>query len=219
MIFLGRLIKLRLVIPILWYPVVLQKIDWRIFPIFLIRKKIPALKILFFLKVQRNIFYLYLLLLSGLANIILLNQSNLKKFFSWSSIRQGRLLLLLLNFKISLFIVYFFFYRVRLFFLILFLKKNFFKKMVLIFLLFFQRGFPPFLMFFVKIKFLLFLSKNFKTGCLFIIVFMIFLYIGFLGYLKIFFKVVFWFSKKSLKKTFIFSLWLFFQIILIGIFF
>lgn len=180
---IGILLKLGVLFPIFWYPLILKNFDWICFPIILIGNKIPIFKLISYFSYNRKLI-LYLLILSFFVKRILLYSQNkkIKSFIAFSSTTQTGIMLIFFN-KSFFFLFYFFFYSVTVVIICVILKFNWEFRYPFFFriLIFLKRGFPPSFIFFYKLIFL----KIFKKKFFFLIILVMVMYINFIRYLNL----------------------------------
>lgn len=156
LIYLALFIKLS-VFPMLWVPVLIQNVEWVILPTILVINKFPAFKVFLRFYTFKKIILIGLLFIFSTSRIMLIfKRKKIGLFLGWSSIAQ-RVILVFLLYDLPRFYFYFIFYRIKTSLTFFFLLKKQgvpVNKVFLGFLFFFKGGFPPLLIFFIKVLFL-----------------------------------------------------------------
>lgn len=193
LIYLTLFIKLS-VFPMLWVPMLVLNTQWVILPAILVINKFPAFKIfLNFYKFKKVILTSLLLIFTISSVMLVFKRKKIGLFLGWSSIGQKVVLVFLLN-DLPRFYFYFIFYSIKISFTIFFLLKKQrapVNKVFLAFLFFFNGGFPPLLIFYIKILFLGFIPK------MLMLFFVVNFFIKFMGYFSLFKKL---FVKKNFSN-------------------
>lgn len=193
MLFLSLIIKLIIIPFIYWVITGLKWIEKKIFFSFIFFQKIGPLILIWEIIVFNTMGEILFLILNFLFSII----RGLKKIFIneilvFSSVNQVVLIVLIMKFSKSLFFIYaliYFFTSLLIFLIYRFIKG----RIILIFSFLLIRGFPPSLIFFSKISFLIFLIDKLL---ILIIILRITTRIFFI-YIKLFLNHIF--KKKKLK--------------------
>lgn len=182
LIYLSLFIKLR-VFPMLWVPVLVQNVEWVILPTILVINKFPAFKVFLSFYTFKKIILIGLLFIFSTSRIMMIfKRKKIGLFLGWSSIAQ-KVVLVFLLYDLPRFYFYFVFYRINTSLTFFFLLKNQgvpVNKVFLAFLFFFKGGFPPLLIFFIKVLFLGFIPK------MLMLFFVGKFFIKFMGYFSLF---------------------------------
>lgn len=164
-----------------WQPLININLRWNI--IFLIsttQKFIPLIIINYFFNIEKisiNFILFSLSILSSIfSSIICINETNIKKILTFSSLNHLRWIIFIIIFDNSIFIIYFLFYSISILFPCLFLNKfniNSFLNLIKIQKLNFKksnfflttsiliiRALPPFITFLIKINSIKILIEN-----------------------------------------------------------
>nr|YP_010296004.1 NADH dehydrogenase subunit 2 [Polistes hebraeus]UMB50746.1 NADH dehydrogenase subunit 2 [Polistes hebraeus] len=236
MIMFFFFMKLNLFPFFFWMPLINNHLNWTlIFFMSTTQKIIPLLMMNLYFN-QINLKFIYMILLttifSSLISVLLsINETNMKKIITYSSMNHSAWMILIMMIDKYLFIMYFFLYSISMIFICLFFNKfkiNNFNKLnnilflnskwmmpSIIFNLLLISSLPPFLTFLIKIKTLnvmIMNSNNFMILTLLILsISTLIFYMNILIKIKMIFmlKIKFWLSFNLQIKNLFFNLLMF----------
>nr|BBU67666.1 NADH dehydrogenase subunit 2 [Polistes riparius] len=173
MIMLFFFMKLNLFPFFFWLPLINLNLNWiLIFFMSTTQKLLPLILMNMFFNQLNNIFFLYLIfstsIFSSMTSVIMsINENNLIKIFTFSSMNHSAWMIFIITIDLSLFILYFLIYSISMMFICLFFNKikisNFNQLYNILFLnkfifnpilinILIISSLPPFLTFLIKIK-------------------------------------------------------------------